>query len=61
MRDYLINNQATQGHEYGSWWFDDPYSIPGGRLYVTSLSILTLEVYYRYLPIYSTKAVDSGF
>ena len=23
-----------------------------GRLYLTSLSILTLEVYYRYLPLY---------
>jgi len=25
-----------------------------GRLYQTSLSILTLEVYYRYLPLYRT-------
>jgi hypothetical protein len=24
----------------------------GGRLYVTSLAALTLEVYYRYLPLY---------
>jgi hypothetical protein len=61
MRDFLINTQATQGHEYGSWWFDDYHSIPGGRLYTTSLAILTLEVYYRYLPLYSTRAVDEGF
>jgi len=26
----------------------------GGRLCNTSLAILTLEVYYRYLPLYST-------
>ena len=61
MRDYLINTQATSGHEYGSWWYDDPYSVPGGRLYTTSLAILTLEVYYRYLPLYSNRAVDEGF
>ena len=33
----------------------------GGRLCNTSLAILTLEVYYRYLPLYSTRAVDEGF
>ncbi len=40
----------------GSW--DPLQPVPdhwgqrAGRLYVTSLSILTLEVYYRYLPLY---------
>ena len=29
-----------------------------GRLYLTSLSILTLEVYYRYLPLYRTADDD---
>ena len=29
-----------------------------GRLYLTSLSILTLEVYYRYLPIYRSFDED---
>jgi hypothetical protein len=40
----------------GSWDPDQPvpdrWGRLAGRLYVTSLSILTLEVYYRYLPLY---------
>jgi hypothetical protein len=46
----------------GSW---DPFQpVPdiwaerAGRLYLTSLSILTLEVYYRYLPLYRTADDD---
>ena len=46
----------------GSW---DPFSPEpdiwaerAGRLYLTSLSILTLEVYYRYLPLYRTADDD---
>jgi hypothetical protein len=53
MRDYLVQTQATVGHETGSWYFgDDDYGKIGGRLCATSLAIMTLEVYYRYLPIY---------
>jgi len=46
------------GCDRGSW--DPIYPIPdrwagsAGRLYLTSLSLLTLEVYYRYLPLYRT-------
>ena len=40
----------------GSWDPTSPPPIAGdcraGRLFTTSLSILTLEVYYRYLPMY---------
>jgi hypothetical protein len=61
MRDYLIQTQATQGHENGSWHFDDQHGNAGGRLYSTAMSILILEVYYRYLPLFSTRAVDEGF
>jgi hypothetical protein len=37
----------------GSW---DPYSLwgeCGGRVYTTAINALSLEVYYRYLPLYS--------
>ena len=61
MRDFLVATQATEGHETGSWYFQDRHGDKGGRLFNTAIAILTLEVYYRYLPIYSTKAVDSGF
>lgn len=53
MRDYLIKTQAKQGHETGSWHFPgDRYGDVGGRLYTTCMATLTLEVYYRYLPLY---------
>ena len=55
MRDYLVDTQHTQGHETGSWYFDEDWSNPGGRLYTTTLAILTLEVYYRYMPMYQEE------
>ncbi len=60
-RDQLVARQARVGHEAGSWVFADRDTAPGGRLAFTSLAILTLEVYYRLLPIYHQDAVESGF
>jgi hypothetical protein len=60
-RDQLIAQQARVAHETGSWFFADHDTAPGGRLAHTSLAILTLEVYYRLLPIYQQEAVDSEF
>jgi hypothetical protein len=60
-RDQIIRQQATHGHEAGSWFFADPDSAPGGRLAHTALAILSLEVYYRLLPIYQDEAVDGTF
>jgi len=53
LREHLIKTQAKQGHEAGSWFFDDGHTRKAGRLYNTAMAILTLEVYYRYLPLYS--------
>jgi hypothetical protein len=55
-RDQLVARQERVGHETGSWSFADPDTAPGGRLGHTALAILTLEVYYRLLPIYTDKA-----
>ena len=55
MRDYLIETQVKAGKDRGSWHFDGPWSDRGGRLYNTALGAMTLEVYYRYLPIYGAK------
>jgi hypothetical protein len=52
MRDYLVDTQATEGHETGSWYFAESHSTPGGRLYTTTMAVMTLEVYYRYMPLY---------
>jgi hypothetical protein len=58
MRDMLVATQAKMGHETGSWFFlgDDKGAAPGGRLYFTALSAMTLEVYYRHLPLYGENA-----
>jgi hypothetical protein len=57
LRDYLIREQNKKGHEAGSWFFldDDPpgFNRTGGRLYTTTMSAMTLEVYYRYMPVYN--------
>lgn len=53
MRDQLVASQSHAGDAEGSWITDHSHGAPmGGRLYTTCLSIMTLEVYYRYLPIY---------
>ncbi|MFM8953662.1 MAG: hypothetical protein ACKOOF_11480 [Planctomycetaceae bacterium] len=59
-RDQLVAQQAHGGHELGSWFFADRETAPGGRLAHTALAVLTLEVYYRLLPLYRPEAVDRG-
>jgi hypothetical protein len=56
----LIETQVTDGPNAGSW---DPYKPTadlwaryGGRLYVTTLNLLSLEVTYRHLPLYDATA-----
>lgn len=61
MRDFLIRTQLKKddGHREGSW---DPrgsdHGGAGGRIYATSLACLTLEVYYRHLPLYRREQVS---
>jgi hypothetical protein len=57
-RDQLVARQADLGHEAGSWSFADRDTAPGGRLGHTALAILTLEVYYRLLPIFTAEAAE---
>ena len=44
----LIALQSKGGPTEGSWNGDPKYGDRGGRTYMTSLALLTLEVYYRY-------------
>jgi hypothetical protein len=57
IREHLIRTQEKEGHKAGSW---NPqgsdWGNRGGRMYATSMAILTLEVYYRHLPLY--HAID---
>lgn len=53
MREHLIRTQEKEGHKAGSW---NPkgtdWGTRGGRVYATGMALLTLEVYYRHLPMY---------
>ena len=56
----LIDSQLESGPLAGSW--DPKNPIPdrwaphGGRLYVTTMNLLSLEVHYRILPLYEDTA-----
>ncbi len=52
VRDTLIQEQRRDGAYAGSWDPNGPWGKYGGRLYSTAISTLTLEVYYRLLPLY---------
>lgn len=56
MRRVLIESQVKDGCAVGSWDPNqptpDPHGKTGGRVMVTAIATLTLEVYYRYLPLY---------
>lgn len=57
IRDYLVASQVSGGERDGSWTPDSNYGFIGGRIYSTALATLTLEVYYRYLPMYQRVTV----
>lgn len=56
----LVDTQIKQGPLAGSW--DPQRPVPdrwgpqAGRLYVTTMNLLSLEVYYRHLPLYENTA-----
>jgi tetratricopeptide (TPR) repeat protein len=56
IRDMIVQTQQVEGCAAGSWycngWGIEAY-VP--RIFTTCLEILTLEVYYRYLPLYQTN------
>lgn len=61
MRRALIETQVREGCATGSWDPEKPtldaWGSAGGRLMTTSLSALTLEVYYRYMPLFRTDSL----
>lgn len=60
LHDLLVASQETGGDRAGSWnpggAVPDRWGSFGGRIYVTALNLLTLEVSYRHLPIYEVLA-----
>lgn len=57
VRSMLIDEQLQTGQFAGTW---DPaktrWGKAGGRVYTTAIATLTLEVYYRFLPLYRAAA-----
>lgn len=53
----LVENQITEGPLAGSWHarhpIPDRWGIRVGRLYVTAMNLLSLEIEHRHLPIYA--------
>lgn len=59
LRDYLIKTQDRGNHhQAGSWYFKDKHGQMGGRLYTTAMVVMTLEVYYRFLPLYDENTIQ---
>lgn len=52
MREQLVTTQIQNGPGAGSWKVTDPHGQNAGPIYQTALSVMTLEVYYRHLPLF---------
>ncbi len=59
--DTLEPEQRRSGERAGSWdaagTIPDRWGLYGGRVYVTALHLLALEVPWRHLPTYATRPV----
>ena len=56
LKHTLVKAQLTEGDEAGSWSPETVWGGYGGRVYSTAMAVLSLEVYYRYLPLYEETA-----
>jgi hypothetical protein len=63
LRPMLVQSQVQSGPLAGSWDayrpVADRWAHAGGRLYVTTMNLLMLEVYYRHLPLFQTLRSDT--
>jgi hypothetical protein len=58
LRKALVSRQVKDGPLAGSWDTNDLWGGHGGRVYTTALAALALEVYYRFLPLYTVVAPE---
>lgn len=62
MKKELLSTQEKTGHSAGSWFNKSmSHGDVGGRLYITTMSTMMLEVYYRYMPIYGIQTEEEAF
>ena len=61
LRPILLRNQVRNGgREDGSWDPSGKWGPEAGRCVVTAMATLSLEVYYRYLPLSSPEWIKTG-
>lgn len=60
MKEALLPMQKMNGKQAGSWAPVGMWGGYGGRVYSTATAALSLEVYYRYLPVYEEVARQNG-
>jgi hypothetical protein len=61
MREVLVVGQEKSGRYPGSWDpANDEWGRQGGRIFVTSFAVCTLEVYYRHLPLFDPIQLESS-
>lgn len=63
LRDWLVDQQVDSGGAAGSWYYggNTHTARSAGRLGVTAMSTMILEVYYRHMPIYAASASEDEF
>jgi hypothetical protein len=64
LKEVYVTLQKISGDQKGSWDPKGPHMNTGGRVISTGLAVLSLEVYYRLLPMYGFARdkvkVDAG-
>ena len=57
VRELLVDRQETEGPDAGTW--SPGQWKPAGKLVSTAMGALSLEVYYRYLPMYKVSGTQT--
>ena len=60
LKPILLRKQVLRGNNQGCWEPEGKNSKAAGRVVTTALAALSLEVYYRYLPLYSPEFSKAG-
>jgi hypothetical protein len=60
LKPILLRKQILRGNNRGAWEPEGKNSKAAGRVVTTALAALSLEVYYRYLPLYSPEFSKAG-
>ena len=60
LKPILLRKQVLRGNNRGCWEPEGKNSKAAGRVVTTALAALSLEVYYRYLPLYSPEFSKAG-